>query len=220
MALTGKRVLVVGGTSGLGLATARAAQEAGAEVLVAGRLADGADAARAKVGGNAVALPVERSDEASIRALCERAGPLADVALRDGTHSMMTKLWAALLLAQDAQLRRDGGSVVLVSGLVAKRLQPGQAVMAAVNAAVEGLVRALAVELTPLRVNAVSPGLVPARADLGKEAVAKRVADAEQRLPARQAGQPEDIAAAALFLMTNAYATGTVLDVDGGGAIA
>lgn len=132
----------------------------------------------------------------------------------------LTKLWAALLLAQNAQLRRDGGSVVLVSGLMAKRPQPGQAVMAAVNAAVEGLVRALAVELAPLRVNAVSPGLVPAHADLGKEAVAKRVAYAEQRLPARRVGQPEDIAAAALFLMTNAYATGTVLDVDGGGAIA
>lgn len=107
MALTGKRVLVVGGTSGLGPATARAAQEAGAEVIVAGRLADGADAARAKVGGNATALPAGLSDEASIRALCERAGPLdhlvctgappklgplADVTLRDGTHSMMMKL--------------------------------------------------------------------------------------------------------------------------------
>lgn len=167
-------------------------------MLVAGRLADEADAVRAKVGGNAVALPVQLSDEASIRALCERAGPLADVTLRNGTHSMMTKLWAALLLTQNAQLRRDGGSVVLVSGLAAKRPQPGQAVMAAVNAAAGSLVRA----------------------DLGKEAVAKRVADAEQRLPARRVGQPEDIAAAALFLMTNAYATGTVLDVDGGGAIA
>ncbi|MFD4525677.1 SDR family oxidoreductase [Streptomyces sp. NPDC058470] len=100
--------------------------------------------------------------------------------------------------------------------MAAWRPAPGRVVMATTNGALAFLVEALAVELAPLRVNAVSPGTVDSGAwdgmSAGKEASLRQVAD---RNPARRVGTPDDVVQAVLFTLTNPYATGTVLHVDG-----
>ena len=116
---------------------------------------------------------------------------------------------------------RPGGSITFTSGIAARRPMRGGSAAAAINSGLEGLVRALAIELAPLRVNAVSPGwtdtpiwdgMAGMTNDRKKEAFAAMAA----RLPCGRIGRVEDIAEAIIFLMESQFSTGTVLDVDGG----
>lgn len=135
----------------------------------------------------------------------------------DAQKSMASKFWGSYLLTKYAQIA-DRGSIVLFSGIFSRRPSPGYGVLAAINAAVEAFGRALALELAPVRVNVVSPGLVDTPVYAGmpqqqREAFWQSTAD---KLPVKGIGQPEDIAATVLYLLENSYTTETVIDVDGG----
>lgn len=232
MSVQGKKVVIIGGTSGIGLATAKAAIAAGAEVVIASRSAQKLATAKADIGGEIDAQTIDLMAESSIHDFFQnmgqidhlvisagsvKTGPIRELAFNDAVDSMTSKFWGPYLAAKYAQVNPDT-SITLFSGILSRRPSPGFAALASINAAVEGLGRALALELAPVRVNVISPGLVetpvyegmpPAQRQAYFESMAKQ-------LPVKRIGTPEDIAATVLHLMQNGYTTGTVVDVDGG----
>ncbi len=228
--LSGQRVVVAGGTSGMGLATVRAAAAMGAEVVAAGRRPV---AEREPVAGvRQVAADV--TDEESVRRLFGEVGELDHLLVtaspgRPGAFGgqdlaaarsfMDGKFFGSWMCARYAAPHlRARGSVTFVTGGAVVRPPAHGSMIAAAFAALEALTRALAVELGPLRVNAIRPGYTDSdmwsflpEAERGD--LRRRVADA---MPVRRMGTPEDIAHAALFLMTNPQVTGAVLEVTGG----
>ena len=232
-----KTVVVIGGSSGMGLAVAARSARAGARVVIASRSQDKLKAAAAQVGGDVHWQVVDTTEEPSVADLFERlgavdhlvipgssvkTGSLRELPLADGLYTMQSKFWGPYLCAKHARINPEG-SITFFSGILSRRPGPNDAVLASVNAAVEALGRALAKDLAPVRVNVISPGMTAGTGAYLKMPEAARegmfTAIAE-RLPAGRVGRPEDIAAAALMLMTNGFITGIVLDVDGGGLIA
>ncbi|MDN5925495.1 MAG: SDR family oxidoreductase [Hyphomicrobiales bacterium] len=238
MAGTNSRVLIVGGNSGMGLALARRCLDDGAEVVIVGRSEEKLDRARESldVQSQLETIAVDITRETEVVRLFEQAGQLdhivctaADIQgayellpsldLTAAHRAVESKIFGALLLAKHgAPKLTPNGSITLTSGIAAYRPLPRGSVVATINAALEGLVRALAVELAPLRVNAVSPGWVDTpiwtfvagdKKDEALEAMAKR-------LPVGRIGQAGDIAEAIAFLMNSTFTTGTVLHVEGG----
>jgi NAD(P)-dependent dehydrogenase (short-subunit alcohol dehydrogenase family) len=212
------RVLVVGGSSGIGLAiaAAAAAAEAGAAVTRAVAL-DTSDVAA-----------VERffADEAPwdhivVSAAQTPSGPVRSLSLADAKIAMESKFWGAYRVARAAKIR-EGGSLTFVSGFLSVRPSANSVLQGAINAALEALARGLVLELAPVRVNAVSPGLIatPLWSGMPNDKREAMFASAAQRLPARRVGRPEDTANAVMFLVTTPFATGSTVRVDGGGAIA
>jgi NAD(P)-dependent dehydrogenase (short-subunit alcohol dehydrogenase family) len=233
--LTGQRIVIIGGSSGMGLATAHAAAAAGAAVTIASGDQGRLDAALAGLPGSCQGAVADTRREADVAALFARAGeldhlvytaagppsqrPLANLPLDEARQSFEVPLWGAIAAIKHAAPRiRPGGSIVLTSGTIGVRPTPGAALAASGAAAIEGLTRGLAVELAPIRVNAVRPGVIrtpmwdrippPQREELfttlAGRTLTKTVGDAGQ------------IAATHLYLMENRFVTGTVLTVDGG----
>ena len=237
-ALNGKSIVILGGSSGIGLATAQAAQAAGAKVVITGRSAERLAKAQAALGPNAEAHAVDAGDEAATRALFERLPAVDHVFITAGTLVLDSKLapaqsvlepamdmrfWGAVHAAKYAAPRmRAGGSLVFMSGTAARRPLPGASVATASCAAVDGLARALALDLAPIRVNSIQPGYVdtPLFDGLFGDQRDNILNAAGAKLPVGRIGKPEEIADAVLFLMGNAYVTGINLVVDGGGLIA
>ena len=235
MRLKGKRIVVLGGTSGMGLAIAELALREGASVVVAGNSAEGAEKAKATLGGQAEALSFDIGDEAAVKDAFGGIGafdhlvttaakltyaPLGELPVAAVTEMLASKFWGPFFASRSAaKLLRPGGSITFFSGLAADRPGPGTSIVSAVNAGLEGFARALAVELAPLRVNCVSPGVTETAGwNFMAEADRKALFDGlKASLPARRLGQPKDLAEATFALMTNAYITGTVLHCDGGG---
>jgi NAD(P)-dependent dehydrogenase (short-subunit alcohol dehydrogenase family) len=233
--LEGKRVLVVGGSSGIGFAVAKAALEDGARVTIASRSAERVRAAVERLGdGEGVRLDV--TDEAAVEAYFATSGGLdhiaftaadwgqvdhaafADIDLVGAAELFRVRFWGALAVAKHGAKRvRPGGSITLTNGMAAHRPQKGLAVAAAMAGAVEHLVLGLAVELAPIRVNGVCPGAIRTEAwDEVPEAF-RRVQEARlagQLLP--RVGEPAEAAEAYLYLMRGAYTTGQTLRVEGG----
>ncbi|PZD73339.1 3-oxoacyl-[acyl-carrier-protein] reductase FabG [Acaryochloris thomasi RCC1774] len=135
----------------------------------------------------------------------------------DAMASMDSKFWGAYRAVKAAKMCATG-SVTLFSGVLSHRPAVGTVAATTVNAAVEGLGRSLAVELAPVRVNVISPGLVkpPIYSDMPEEQREAMYKNTAEQLPVQRIGLPEDIAAIALQIMTNPYLTGTVIDIDGG----
>jgi NAD(P)-dependent dehydrogenase (short-subunit alcohol dehydrogenase family) len=230
-----QRILIIGGSNGMGLAAAQRLAQLGAEVLVAGRSQAKLDAALATIDGRAAGYVADFTDPASLAALFERIGridhlvlaassnaawgPFAATgagALRAALEGKLVGYWQSLQAALP-HLRRDG-SVVMLTGAASRTAMPGTAGLAAVNGAITQMAQTLARELAPLRVNVVSPGLVdtPAYDGLPAEAKAGMFAGAAGSLPVGRTGTPEDIAEAILYLLGNGFTTGAILDVDGG----
>jgi NAD(P)-dependent dehydrogenase (short-subunit alcohol dehydrogenase family) len=236
LALHDQRVLVIGGTSGMGLGAAQAALDAGAAILVAGRrpLAErrALEAPDARI-RHAV---VDITDETSVRALFDEAGALDHVVVtaapapgswgpfleRDVTEIrryLDEKLIGSLTCARYAAPRlRAGGSITFVTGVAAVKPRPGMAMVSVAFAALEALGRALAVELGPLRVNTIRPGFIDSDmwSFLDHEAREQIREKVRSTFPVRRTGAIEDIGHAAVFLMTNRYVTGATLEVTGG----
>jgi NAD(P)-dependent dehydrogenase (short-subunit alcohol dehydrogenase family) len=138
----------------------------------------------------------------------------------DGLRSILEiRLLGVVHAVRHARPQMHGGSITLMSGLYSTRPAAGGAMGAAAVAGVEGMTRALALDLAPIRVNAVAPGLIdtPLWDSFGahREAIAARAAS----LPVGRIGRPEEVAEAVVFLMTNGFVTGTVLPIDGGGGL-
>ena len=236
MKLSEKKVLVIGGSSGMGLAVATAAVQAGATVLIAGRSESRLKEAAAKIGSGVKWHPVDFTDEISVKRLFDfagpidhlvipgsavRTGPLKDLPVADAKFSMDSKFFGPYLAVKEAQVNPQG-SIILFSGILSRRPDKGYPILAAVNAAVETLGKALAVELAPVRVNVISPGMTRdtgaylGMPDPAREEMFSAVA---RSLPVKRVGLPADIASVAIELMSNSFITGTVIDVDGGGLL-
>jgi NAD(P)-dependent dehydrogenase (short-subunit alcohol dehydrogenase family) len=233
MVLKGKKVVVVGGSSGIGLATAEMAKREGADVIVASRNVAKLDAVAEKL--NAVAIPADVTSDQSVTDLFRRCGPVdhvvvtaaqlktgpfRTVSMDDVRATMESKFWGAWRVARAADIRA-GGSLTLVTGFLSVRPRPNSAIVGAANGALESLSRALALELAPVRVNAVSPGVIdtPIRAAMPEEARRDMLARTAAGLPVGRVGQAADIARQILAYMANGFATGSIVYIDGGALV-
>ncbi|MDJ0627684.1 MAG: SDR family oxidoreductase [Rhodobacter sp.] len=234
MRFQGQTVAVVGGGSGIGKAIARQVIAAGGEVVISSR--DGAklDTAIAKF-ATGRALPVDMTDAASVAAWAEALpeidhlvisassaahGPFAELPETDLRRMFDAKFFGPYSMAKAALKKlRPGGSITFFSGVLSRRPGMNCSGLGAVNGAVEALTRGLALELGPdVRVNCLSPGMVRSDAYAGMNPKARETMyDATgASLPVGRVGTVEEAAEAAIFLMSNTYTSGVVLDVDGG----
>ncbi|MDT4892026.1 MAG: hypothetical protein QOE97_1061 [Pseudonocardiales bacterium] len=239
MSISGSRVLVVGGTSGIGLAVAAAVAERRATPIVASRRAASVQTALAALPAGAEGATVDLTDEASVAALAQQhvpfdhvaftAGePLELVPLRDLTSDIVRSFFETRFLGAIAVVRavapllRPGGSITLTSGTAGDRPGAGWALGASVCGAMSALTRALAVELAPVRVNAVAPGVVrsPLWSSMSvqdRNAMYDGVADA---VPLGRVAEVDDVALAYVYAMEQVHGTGVVITVDGGTVLA
>jgi NAD(P)-dependent dehydrogenase (short-subunit alcohol dehydrogenase family) len=234
LSLSGKKVVVVGGKTGIGLGIAHAAYAAGASVTVASRRVASADERRDLADFEQVILDI--CDEAAVRKAFDNIGPFDHLAVTAGpdlgtwgtfmdddmrgVRSYMENKflgsWACARYA--APHLRAGGSITFLTGGLAVRHKSGFSAVTSAFVAVEALSGSLALELAPTRVNTIRPGYVDTNlwrvmSDNEREALRAKV---RESFPARHAGTADDIGHAALFLMTNPYVTGTVIEVSGG----
>ena len=230
-----KRVVVVGGSSGIGLAVAEESASQGAEVVIVSGKAERVQEAIKSIGGKARGQAVDVSDEKAVESFFTNLGgfdhlvftagdslqlnELAKTDLKQARRAFELRYWSALATVKygSPQIRK-GGSIVLTTGIAGQRPQSGWVIAASVCGTIEALTRALAIELAPIRVNAVSPGVV--RTNLWQN---MNSAEREQlfesvgkRLPVGRVGEPHDIAQAYLFLMKEGFSTGQTVVVDGG----
>jgi len=230
--LKDKTVLVIGRGSGIARAIALAVSEDGGRVIAAGRHPD--DLAGAYRGTDIGIEHVDVTDESSIAALADRIatvdhvvatasgrarGGYAELTATLVNTSFGTKVTGPLLLAKHfAGKLAPGGSFLFMSGATALKPTPGMVSVAATNAAVDAITAGLAVELAPIRVNAIAPGTIDTGAydALGDERKAALFQARSAANPARRIGTAEDIAAAALAALTNGFLTGASIPADGG----
>jgi NAD(P)-dependent dehydrogenase (short-subunit alcohol dehydrogenase family) len=230
------RVLVIGGSSGIGEATAAMAGQAGARVTIASRSATRLASAYTRLIAEVQTAELDVSDDGAVRAFFEarppwdhvvlagsatQTGPVRGLALEAARMSTDNKFWGAYHVARHAKVV-NGGSITFVSGVYAQRPQPDAVLQGALNAAVEALARGLALELAPrVRVNTVSPSttVTPLWDKLGPEGRAAKFDAMRARLPLQRVAEPADIAHAILFVATNRFATGSTVLVDGGDAL-
>ena len=237
--LHNKRVVILGGSSGIGLAVAEQAASQGAKLVIASSNAERVQKAVESLGGDAQGHTLDLSDEQAVETIFAKLGAfdhlvftagdslhlhnLATTDLKQSRRAFELRYWAALAAVKYGSKNiRKGGSVVLTTGVAGQRPQKGWVVAASVCGTIDALTRALAVELAPIRVNAVSPGVV--RTNLWQSMSA---AEREQMyesvgksLPVGRVGEPHDIAQAYVFLMQEGFATGQILVVDGGTVLA
>lgn len=235
MQLQGKKALVFGGTSGIGLSTTLRLVSAGATVVAISR-----DPAKAK---DAVPAGVELAacdvrDRAGLSALFTQhagfelmvcaatggeraAGPFLQMDL-DAYQRSFDKLWGYTNCVRlGTELMSDHGAIVLVSGTPARRGKPGQAALGSVGGAVEQFARIAAIEIKPRRINVVSPGVIDTPMfgpDAERRAGMLKGATAAHLVP--RPGQPDEVAQAIQFALENDFVTGTIIDVDGGWLLA
>ncbi len=240
MSLQNQRVYVVGGGSGIGYAVAKAAAEAGARVVIGGRTREKLESAAqtlAKAVQVATAVeivPIDVSRDDSAKSAFETAGALDHIFITaatggfgqvramdiaDAKAAFETKFWGAWRVAQWACVR-ERGSITFTSGMWSTRPNPGASHFAAINAGLEGLTRALAVELAPTRVNCLCPGVTATDVfeSMGMTTEAKEAMFRQlgEKSPIGRVLEPEDVARTVLYAMTNPGVSGAVLHVDGG----
>jgi NAD(P)-dependent dehydrogenase (short-subunit alcohol dehydrogenase family) len=237
MRFQGQRIVIIGGSSGMGLATAKMAAAEGATVVIASRSEGKLQQAKAQIQGKVEVFTVDVTDEESVKGFFARVGEFNHLATPGNEAAMGrfldldtqmarsafdSKFWGQYRAAKyGAPKIQAGGSVTFFAGIWSQRPVIGGSVVTAINSAIEGLGRALALELAPIRVNTVSPGIVDtpiysAMAPEKREAMFKEAAGS---VPAKRIGKPAEVAQTVLYLMSNAYSTGNTLYVDGGATL-
>ena len=234
MSLAGQTVVVIGGSAGIGLETARLARAEGADVVLVARNPERLQQAAAEVGAVRTAA-FEATDAAALADFFQDLpgpidqvmvtagrpyyGPLADLDLERASRSFNEHLWLPVNVARHAVGRvRPGGTLLFMGGTGARRPKPGLAAAAAGTAAMPALVANLALEIAPIRVNLIAAGFVdtPLSADLLGGHLDERRAELRDTLPIGRVVGPADVAALAVHIMTNTALTGATYDIDGG----
>ena len=235
MNLANQRIVIMGGSSGIGLATARMLIDAGARVAITGRDQNKIETALAHLGEQATGAVIDATSLPQVRRFFHEYGPFHHLviavsgaggagafrtldlaALRQGFEA---KFWAFLTVAQTSleTLQRDGSLTFITAGS-ARSAIPETAGLAAINGSLNAMVPTLALELRPLRVNSVSPGVIatPWWDRVPQDFRQAHFARSAATVPVGRVGQPEDVAQAVVFLIQNSFMTGTILDCDGG----
>jgi NAD(P)-dependent dehydrogenase (short-subunit alcohol dehydrogenase family) len=236
--LEGKRVIVLGGTSGIGLATAKAAAAEGAQVTIVSGTQHRINEALKELPEDTTGFQVDLGKEENIRHFFANAGKfdhlvytageslqinnIADVAIEKAKDFFNIRYWGAYASVKYAAPNiNEGGSINLTSGIASLRPGAGWSLGASICAAMDAFTRAMSVELSPIRVNNVSPGVI--RTNLWNSfteeerlSFYKSVGDA---LPVKRIGEAEDIAQTFIYLMKQKFSTGQTLVVDGGAVL-
>ena len=230
-----QRVVVLGGSTGIGEGIAARALELGAVVTIASHTAEKLAAAQSTLGPMVTTELCDAGDEQQVKALFERVGDVDHVvfcaeAIMRGPFRQTTtaterenfevKFWGSYYTAFHMKIK-PGGSFTMFSGTISRMPWAGMTNVAVINGAIETMARGLAFELAPIRVNCISPGTIdtPAWQHLAAEARAAFFARTSALVPLRRVGQTKDAVDAAIMVMQNAYMTGVVIDVDGGGLL-
>ena len=232
--LLGQTVVVIGGSAGIGLETARRARAEGADVILTGRNPERLERAAAELGAQRT-LAFDATDFDRLErffhelptpidhVLVTGPGPyyarLADLDRERAHRDFDAHLWLAIAVAQQAVARvRPGGTLLFMGGTGGRGRGPGLSLIAAATAAMSALIANLAVEVAPIRVNLLAAGFVdtPLSAQLLGDNIEARRDQLRATLPIGRVVQPADVAALAVHLMTNTAVTGATYDVDGG----
>ncbi len=232
--LLGQTVLVIGGSAGIGLETARRARAEGAEVVLTARNPERLQQAALEVGARS-STAFDATDFDSLDAFFDElptpidhvlltAGrpyyaPLATMDFDEARRDVDAHLWLALRVARYAMSKvRPGGTLLFVSGTGGRRPTVGLSIVAALTAGIPALAKGLALELAPVRVNVIAPGFVdtPLSASLLGDDLEQRREQLRATLPIGRVVGPEDVAALAVHIMTNTALTGATFDIDGG----
>ncbi|HTK05742.1 MAG TPA: SDR family oxidoreductase [Ktedonobacteraceae bacterium] len=238
MNLSDQRIVIIGGTSGIGLATAQLLATAGSHVIIASRQDEKVKQALATLEGSVTGEVVDATSREELLSFFRRVGPFDHLVLTLASNEGMgefrtldfamlhrvfeAKFWPQLLAAQASLdfLRKDG-SLTIVSAVTGHTAFAGASGFGAVNGALEAMVPTLALELQPLRVNAVSPGGIatPFWRDLPDEMREAFFTQAAAITPVKRMGRPEDVAGVIAMLIDNSFMTSTIIDCDGGARI-
>jgi len=230
-----KRIVVLGGSSGIGMAVAEQASAQGANIVIASSNPERVQKAAEALGGNTEGHALDLSDESAVETFFAKLGAfdhmvftagdslhlhgLAATDLQEARQAFELRYWAALAAVKFGSKNiSKGGSIVLTTGIAGQRPSKGWVIAASVCGTIEALTRALALELAPIRVNAVSPGVV--RTNLWQsmpvEEREQLFENVGKNLPVGRVGEADDIAQGYVFLMQEQFITGQILVIDGG----
>ena len=230
-----RRVVIIGGSSGIGLAVAKEAASQGANVVIVSSKAERVQEAIRSIGGDVGGQAVDVSDEKAVESFFTNLGvfdhlvftagdslqlhELVETDLKQARRAFELRYWSVLAAVKYGSPQiRNGGSIVLTTGVAGRRPHKGWTVVASICGTIEALTRALAVELAPIRVNAVCPGVVRTNLwqSMNADAREQLYESVGNSLPVGRVGEPYDIAQAYLFLMQEGFSTGQTVVVDGG----
>ncbi|QDY84759.1 SDR family oxidoreductase [Paenibacillus polymyxa] len=229
-----QKIVIIGGSSGIGLETAKQVISLGAEVVIASRSEDKLHKAKEMLGPRATIYVLDTTDEQQVKSFFEKVGSydhlIVSAAETSGGSFLQSETTAARKLFENkfwgqyyaakygASQLSNQGSITLFSGVVAYKPMIGSSALGAVNAAVSNLGQTLALELAPIRVNVVSPGIIdtPSRSKMPENTRNQFYNTVANKLPVNRVGLAEDVARGVLYLIENQFVTGTILHVDGG----
>lgn len=236
--LGGKRIILLGGSSGIGLATAKAAAAEGAKVVIVSSNQQRIDQALTELPTGSEGYQVDLTNENRIASFFNQIGEfdhlvytagegiklsnLADTQLDEARTYFNIRYWGAFLAVKYGYPHMSqAGSIVLTSGIASQRPNAGWSLGASICAAMEGFTRAMAMELAPVRVNAVSPGVVKTNlwagmSEADREGMYSQIGNS---LPVKRVGEAEDIAQTYLYLLRQPFSTGQIITVDGGAVL-
>jgi NAD(P)-dependent dehydrogenase (short-subunit alcohol dehydrogenase family) len=235
MSIAGKKVVITGGSSGIGLVTAQAVVAQEAHVIIVGRSPEKLRVARQQIGKNVETTELDVTKEADVQSFFEAVGPFDHLITAAGPEAgdqpllqletgaaramFESKFWGQYYAVKyAAPSLRSGGTITLFSGWISRKPMAGLSTFAAIDGAIESLARVLALELAPIRVNVVTPGVIqtPLWNPLPEEARRATLSSFASALPVQRVGQSEDVSKAILYLIDNGFSTGAVVDIDGG----
>lgn len=227
--------IIFGGSSGIGESTAKKLAANGLRVIIVGRDQNRLEKARDRIDAKVEIASVDATDSSAVDKFFEQAGgfehlvlslsggkgagPFRTINLNDIRSGMEGKFFAQISVAQSALNHlKPGGSITFISAGSTRMALPGTIGLAAINGAIETIIPTLAKELAPIRVNAVSPGVIdtPWWDKMPKEAKDSVFEQTSKSLPVRRVGRPEDVSQAIAFLIETTFVTGTIIEVDGG----